>query len=528
MPEPDEFRSYLSFRSLGGVAVSHGEIAGEISKWPLDGILGFLGALSLDAIQNGAHFLDPNHQGPFLNWAIADDFPVELPGSYKMYTPGGVPATGGNPLFIHEHNIAWVSHCALLHARDDLATPELSYELRRRFFRLLLIANDFFSSEEGTVPSTLRARRNFVFNWLRYGQFNKFGSGIEMTIISLARQWVLMQTILPKHFPRIESAFLDATGGVSLQRYFEILALFIVHFYKEMSPDRRWLSKDKLSEAVKANRDLIEITLKRWIRTPSEYRQAWQKWKDTRSTEHQMTGWDYVPLRETPLIEARPGELITPVVTFVLAKIVDEPFFILSDYFRDRGGVDRFQQALGAAYAEYAHGLVVRIGNADSRALWRVSEKPHDQRGVELADSYMQKGHIAIALEHKGGRPGTEFLRGGIGDRVLGPSDDILDRLDKKEEVTLKEGRDHDHGLLTRGMWQQSIAGPSLVAWAEKELGSCPKLVFPVITHLSDLRADRLSRIGYLAPLIKRARLYQDQFWAQVQWLHVSDLAVLS
>jgi hypothetical protein len=59
--------------------------------------------------------------------------------------------------------------------------------------------------------------------------------------------------------------------------------------------------------------------------------------------------YDFVPLRETPLIEARPGDLICPALPFLLAKIVDEPYFILSGHLQNS---QEFQQAFGRAYEE--------------------------------------------------------------------------------------------------------------------------------------------------------------------------------
>jgi hypothetical protein len=79
-------QSYVTFRSLGGSFVSHEQVAAELARWPLDGILGSLGALSLAAVQAGQEFSDPRRQGHYLNLAIVDDFPTPLPGAVKMYT----------------------------------------------------------------------------------------------------------------------------------------------------------------------------------------------------------------------------------------------------------------------------------------------------------------------------------------------------------------------------------------------------------------------------------------------------------
>jgi hypothetical protein len=73
-------------------------------------------------------------------------------------------------------------------------------------------------------------------------------------------------------------------------------------------------------------------------------------------------------------------------------------------------------------------------------------------------------------------------------------------------------------------MWQQAIAGPLLLAWAAREMNAQPKAIFPMITHLTELRVDRLARSAYLDPLPQHSQLYSDKFWKSPQWLHVSDL----
>jgi hypothetical protein len=139
MPRSDGFEPYVTFRYLGGRAFGVEEIYAEIARWPLDAFLGFLGALSSDMFQHGHEFYDPRWQGGYLNVAIADDFPQPLPRATEMYLVGRVPVTGGVHILAHEHNLAWLTHAALLHADKDRVAPELTYEFRRRGYRLLLL-----------------------------------------------------------------------------------------------------------------------------------------------------------------------------------------------------------------------------------------------------------------------------------------------------------------------------------------------------------------------------------------------------
>ena len=193
--------------------------------------------------------------------------------------------------------------------------------------------------------------------------------------------------------------------------------------------------------AVWAGRDEIELILRRWITSPHHYRDDFKEWNRSRPTTGYMLYFDFVLLRKTPLIEARPGELICPSIPFLLQKVVDEPYFILSDYLKEPG---RFQAALGYAYQKYAQRLVERVTASDAGGAWEFKHSPRDHKGRELSDSYLQRGRIAVSFEHKGQRPGTDFLRGGSGERVLGPCETVLARLDKVPRLQVKGPRcDH-------------------------------------------------------------------------------------
>jgi len=518
-------QSYVTYTQLGGNPVAIEQFCGEVARWPLDGILGFLGHVSLEATKAGATFTDPRWQGVYLSRAIADDFPRTLPRAGEMYAPGRVPYTRGRHMLVHEHNLALLAHVALLHAKEDAITLELDEELVRRMCRLLLIASDLLSAGSTSVPTSLSDRRAFVLNWFRQGQFNRFFEPSPMTLLELARQHIMLRHFLPNYFPAVEALFAEATNGIDLQTYLEILVLFTTHVHHQMS--NGWLNEETLFAALAHGREDAERIFSKWIRTPGEYRESFRDWTNHRPTEGYRAFYDFVCLRESPMIKiaARTNELVCPVVPFLLAKVVDGPYFILSDHLR---GTEDFQTALGRAYQEYAHGLVDRISRRDRQGVWQVEYCPRTADAEELTDSYLQRGEVAFAFEHKGLRPGTDFLRGGPGDRVLGPSDFILERLDSGHRVTVNEGLREDNGLFTRAVWQQSRVGGLLPAWAEHELGVRPQRVFPVITHLADLRADDVSRRGYLEPLMHSAGLYAEELWERPQWLHVSDLEGLA
>ncbi|MDD2902558.1 MAG: hypothetical protein PHU44_09000 [Syntrophales bacterium] len=526
MADLKSFKSYHSYSQFAKSSVPLEEVINEIAELPLDGVLGFVACLSLEMIRLGEQFDNPHFQGRYLQYALADDFPRSIPRAVEMISPGRVPITGGRNIFLHEQNLAWLCHYAILHSKKDSVTYEFTNYLKYRISRLLLIVNGFFNTGREYRLNTFIDRKLFVHDWVRNYQFNRFWRNPVEIIYKLTRQKVLFTEFIPKYFPDLDYHF-TSIMGFSLQRYYEIVILIILHVYYSMVPGRHWLSKSNICSEVKTNRHEIDRLLARWTMTPQQYEDFACKWEKEQKDIDLSALFDFIPLRMTPLIEARPNDLVCPIPIFLFTKMEDEPYYILSENLRDNERND-FQKSIGYAYETYAHSLIERIANADSRGKWQIRRNPCIKDNTQLADSYLQRGKVAIVFEHKASRPGSEFLRGGEGERVIGPSDCILEKLEKLGDVSLKEGRNRDNGFLTRGMWQQNKAGLKIITWAEKEFGERPTRLIPIITHLSALQIDKIIRIAYIDPFIKKAKLYKDEFWIKPQWLHVRELEAMA
>jgi hypothetical protein len=528
---PKGIETYVTYRHLGGRDVTLDDLNAEIRRWPLDVILGFLGSVSLEMFQRGVAFRDPRYQANFLNRAIVDDFPEPLPHASRIYVPGRVPLTGGHHILVHDHNMAWVAHASLMNSRDGGTTP-FTEEFLRRICRILLIANDVLA--KASAPRTsdnrdaLRDRKTRALRFLRSFQFNRFFGGFARAVFRIARQRRILSLIDPAIF-NADAAFQEATGGLSLERYFQVLVLLVTHLESGLGPDKAWLSKLSLCREVSSGREDIEkVIFERWTRSAALYRERVDVWSRERRGEILDPFFDFVPLRETPLIEARPGFVIIPCVSLLLAKIEDDVYFTIGDYLRSNGqDPRRFHTALGKAYERYANELIAAIARQDTRGPWASEESPAGVGGAELADSVIYRGSTAVCFEHKGQRPGTEFLSGGSGDRVLGPSDEMIDRIDSRAPLSAREGKGADDGLLTRGLWQQTINGPALHARVGELGGMLPERMYPIVTHLSGPTVDDLVRPVYLEPLIRRAGLYPEAFWRPPQWIEVDDLEAL-
>ncbi len=134
-------QSWTSFVGLGGRKVSIEEVCTHLAELQLDLVLGVLARVSAHHA-TADDFFDVQNQAPYLNYAIADDFPECLPNAAEMYKPGCAPITGSCHTFIHELGLASLTQLALLNCKTDAVTAAVSLLDFGRVCRLLLILND--------------------------------------------------------------------------------------------------------------------------------------------------------------------------------------------------------------------------------------------------------------------------------------------------------------------------------------------------------------------------------------------------
>jgi hypothetical protein len=521
MSYPTPWQSYTTFTELGGRAVGTDEVIEELRRLALDAVLGFLGRLSLAAAQPGSQFFEPSVQGGWLNLAIVDDFPVRLPGAVEMYQPGRVPTTGGRHTFIHQRNVAWLAHYAILYCRRDVRTVELTPSLQERCCRLLLIANDFFAEPHVDPTGSLADARTWALQMLRLQQFMDFTVNGREAVRSLAREWLLFADFLPRHFD-VDHAFQDTTG-LKLAEYFDVLAVFIPYVFHTLAlGGNPWQSRSALFKDLDAAHDVAQRVLDGWVTIPSAYVDSAHEFTrqyplDADALEH----FDYVALQATPIIEARLDELMIPVLPYLYSKPTDEPYFRLAHD-------NAFRTAYGLAYEDYAHSLLERIGTCASDGPWKVWRSPPQLSGEEYCDTVLVNGQTALVFEHKGGRLHSAFLRGGEGDRVLGPPKATLEEIDLGMPLSVRDLKARDKALLTRGLWQLGSSQGDLVRWTESETGRQITVVRPLLTHHARARVDEVLRLPFLNRLVRAVRPFSDARWQAPEWAHVSELEALA
>jgi hypothetical protein len=499
-------------------------IASELERLPLDGVLGAISVLSLKALQLGIEFWSPGIQRELLADALLDDFPTKVKGAWTFADRSREPHLPPDHGLVHEHGLAALTHLALLHADARSYTPQIDAHLRRRVLRLLLLLNDHLYISPPDAAATLEYRRAFVADHLRSAQFNAFFTARDVDLLMhLGRQWLIYCEYLPRHYPGADDR-LQAAAGVTVEEYFLIIAMMIAAIHHSMKGT--WFALDPLLADLAAGSETIRRVLKSWITTPASYRQAWSG--RTQGGRGGSGLYDLVPLRMSPIVEARPGELLCPAPSLMFGKMFDGPFFLVTEQLSgDPQERDRFHSSLGRAYEDYAHELAERIARQDQRGAWRIWKGP-GKGGAEYTDSYLLRENTAIAMEHKGGRVETDFLMGGNGRRVVGPEATVLERLETGGRMSFAEGKNGDRGLLTRPMWQQNCAADDLMTWSEENGGLRPSVVYPLITHLAHLFVDDWVRSGYLDVLAERGGLYALAEWQAPQWLSIVDLECLA
>ncbi|MDP8261698.1 MAG: hypothetical protein P9M13_00165 [Candidatus Ancaeobacter aquaticus] len=526
------YQSYTSFKELGGDAnINYDILNEEIARMPLEAVLGYLSSLSVQFLEypekDKPDILDASRQAEYLKLAIVDDFPHKLPQADRMYCPGRIPYTQGRHLFIHSHNIAYLANLALTFNDRNKTSSELDYELPRRICRVLLIINDILKDKQSPVNvEKLVERHDFVLSWVRQNQFNKYQTWYTPWA-NLGRNYKLYTEILPNHFPDVKNHFQDITSGISLPRYFTILAHLVALIYK-LDRNNIWLNKETLFKEISKEEKLhFEEIISKWSCSPQEYTKIIDDWKNQRKNKDDQLVFDYVTLRRFPLIETAANKIICPVAEFIIDKIIDEPFFILSEAL---SGKERsnFQNSLGLAYEDYANALVEKISQNDSSGQWTYIPNPKNNKEEEISDCLLQRNSDCFYFEHKGGRLPTDFLLGGKEkERVFGPNKNILSKLDKGEKVQWAEVKREDEGLITEGMWQQNVHYDDLINYIRHNKKQDPKRIFPIITFAAETIVDDVCCKGYLDLLIQETQLYQQKYCIMPQWLQVADLEAL-
>ena len=524
------FQSYLSFRDLEpSCPVTEELLVEQIKTIPLDVILGTV-AMICTGFDKNIGFFDTSYQAPFLNQALVDDFPRSIGNLDKIYIPGRTPITGGRHMFMHEQNLTWLVNCALFHSDSTVETPEICPIQTRRIFRLLLLINNLLPNSLQSSFKSLESRREFCLDWIRNYQHDHFFQQLPHELfVELARNKVIFEDYLPKHFSDINVTF-QSVLGVDTHLFFQALTGFISHFTNEIRPGRHWMTLSTfLSNIKEPYKSHLEKILSSYLTTPAEYRKQSTEWLNSQSGRLAASRPDTdlklacIPLQKTPLIWPRKDHFICPIPQLFLRKITDDLFFKTLDSGQLNSGDQQggFASKIGLAFEDYGASIVRKFAKDHG---WKYEKSPKDSVGNELTDIYLQTQDIGIMIEFKADRPGLPFVHGKNDDRVLGPKAKFINDLDRTK-YSLEEIKRQDSAYLTESIWQINTNIQPVKKWASENFGQEPMRLFTIVVFLSNYLPDEVVIKGYIKPLLSRVSSNQEIIVPQ--YLHIRDFEAL-
>lgn len=505
------------------------QIISMLNSWPVDSVLGALQLFwqrrhtSADPHRFECDLLRRKITGPEFQ-------PMRETLEANLQAAGAV---------FHPHVAAYLTHLILLHGRREVRTPILTEDdLGNVAWLLVMLSDHLDTSPPLSSPPTWMDRKRYALALLRVMQFQEPPSHnqVQQRVNRYAR---IYTTELEKlHLPFDPGRVFEVATGVSLPAYFATLSVLITWFDRWAHRDAntaQWFNTAELLTAVPAaEHQAVHLLLQLWSTTPADYATrvaAWVEGKQGALAEP----FDFVPLKERPIVEVHPGVFTVPVVQFLSEAAVNGPHFIILNALPSHHK-DAYFQATGDAFEAYVQALSQSIAADDQGGSWTTDVSPRNAaatrqvRGDELADVYLQRGDVGVAIEAKALRFPTEFLSGLDSSKVVGPEDGVLTSLDDPNvppprPADLKRA---DKGLLTRSMYQHSAAGAGLQAYTQRVHNHAPSRIYPLIVHLAEYRVERTMYQIYLQPLVQRLNLYPHVFWWTPRWIHIEDLEILA
>lgn len=528
---PLGLRSYATYATLTGTGrpFPMPQIIAAIRTHPVDGVLGAL-QLLWQRQRTGAdpHRFERDLLREMVNGPQFHSVRETLDAS--LQAPG--------PVF-HPHAAAYLTHLTLLHSRRDIETPTLNHAMLGTVaWMLVMLADHLADSPPLSSPPTWLDRKRYALGLLRIMQFQESPSHdyVQQRVSRYAHIYTTELGKLPLPF-NPGQVFEEATG-VSLPAYFATLGVLLAWFdrwARQGAQAAQWFTIDDLLRAVPTTHHHAARTLLHlWSTTPADYASRVAEWVEARQGALVET-FDFVALKARPIVEVHPGIFTVPVYHFLTEVAVNGPHFIILNALSEKEKAAYFE-ATGDAFEAYVQALLQSIADHDQGGPWAAVASPRDAaaakqvRDDELADAYLQRGDVGIAVEAKALRFPTDFLSGLDTTTVVGPEDAVLTTLEDSSvppppTADLKKG---DKGLLTRSMYQQSAAGPGLQAYAGRMHGHAPSRIYPIIVHLAEYRVERTIHQAYIQPLIQRLGLYPQGFWQTPRWMHIEDLEVMA
>ena len=271
---------------------------------------------------------------------------------------------------------------------------------RRKFVQAALISSNFWSkrvygdrfSLDGEIDT---ARKRAL------GAIRKAIEGTELCpelTRSFGRGWTIFMDYFRDRYNSLDSEFQSAVG-LSIEDYFKCLLIITVHFANPKSNNTGIFNPKNFADSTPL-KDIFQKYIAYESQTVDELRRA--LWGDADKTENTELFYDYLPLREKPILCSEDNRAIIIDPIFYSEKASIGPLFILTKN-KTRSQANDIFSAFGKAFENYTCDILERMfPDIDGNKQLHSNLRKSNLNGKELEiDACINKDRDLILFEIK-------------------------------------------------------------------------------------------------------------------------------
>ena len=330
-------------------------IAKEVSEYNLFGILETLSKIALKLHSKG--FLNSETQIRLIRDIFAGDLGVRrkiLDTIVREKSPVWV--------IFSEQSILSLLKIVLIHSKKDGGKPIKPEDVGKVGHWLLLATDVWTGSEiEPPVITPISYQREKIREFLTREHFLMVRERLPYKLVRFNE---MLRSVKAKNISfDIESMFLKASGGVSLENYIYVCFMLLVKWVndttKEPNIAKEWLvCRDKFFEKVKTGGKEIDNTLSLLLLNIDNYKNDYDKDIKELLGGDDFPAFNFLQFQKHPLIPVNQKCFVCPSPHFLMEKISEGTYWTIENYLKTNG-LSKERNLLatvwGDAFENYIH-----------------------------------------------------------------------------------------------------------------------------------------------------------------------------
>ena len=415
----------------------------EIVEYNLYGILETCSKIALTLHANG--FANQQTQIKLIRDIFADDLDLRK-RIVAAIRQGKAPWA-----IFTEHQLLCLVKIALQFAPHDQGKSVTPQDVGK-VGRWLLIATDM-CLEDGVVKNLIIPReqqREKVREFVARQYFFMASERLPYRVVRFEKLFNLIRKIHPKF--NIDRFFSKATGSVALKDYISFCFFFLVNWVNKTTktPDitKEWIvCKDKYFEQTSLKPKEIDSVLSVLLLDVEKYSPDYQKAVNDILGGQDIYAYNFLQLRQRPLITFNDKCFVTPSPNFLMDKATEGIYWILENYFRANNlkqQRDLLPSVWGDAFEEYIH---QRLESSFGKSSYY---RNFTVKGDEKFDGIVDGQSVVLCIE-------TKYAHWSYKAQLTGKREDM--------EVTLKQLFSSGKKVKGLGQLTRSIIGLEKQIW---------------------------------------------------------------